>query len=392
MPITVYPSTKPLEAIHTHYLLQSAQSASYYNSNPLAIFDQDRGSLHSKPREVFQASFPKPSHGDSDNDVIMPAMNFNGFVDTALTAYNSHHHLKLRPDDIWITILSQFNLCINGNAETMRHHFVAHSGKKELEISTVGNRYTVDFGALAEQMTGLIQENVVDPVLQKWIIPDFTTTTADDIVVSSILMMSTLKKYFDYKISMLCGLPVVTLLGEKSDWEKLLHRAEKLSEYGEAAAKWSDLLRPVLAGFVKTFSDPDAQETKDFWQKIASYTSGGSGPTYLSGWITAFLFFDMDGRSLQKEHYDDWSGQLIPGLSLENVTFHVVDTDDIASAYAKVPVLIDDHGVEIKTTMVAGLMATRVSGKNDTVQPQAAWWIAETVEETTALIETPHVP
>ena len=51
----------------------------------------------------------------------------NGFVDTVVTAYNSHHHLVLkfanlfllvlliftdiiiRPDDVWIAILGQFN-------------------------------------------------------------------------------------------------------------------------------------------------------------------------------------------------------------------------------------------------------------------------------------------
>ncbi|KAF9958126.1 hypothetical protein BGZ72_000870 [Mortierella alpina] len=374
MPITVYPSTKPLEAVRSHHVLQPA---SYYASNPFAIV-KDARHFQSKHGEVFQASFPKPSEGDSENDLILPAMNHNGFVDTALQAYNRHHHLKLRPDDIWLTILSQFNLCVNANAETMRHHFVSHSGKKELEIKTGGDRYTVDFGGLAKQMTGLIQENVVDPALQKWIIPDFSTTTADDIVVSGILMMSTLKKYFDYKVSLMCGLPAVTLLGERGDWEKLLHKAEKLSEYGEATTKWRDLLRPVLAGFVQTFSDPDAQETKDFWQRIASYSGGGSGPTFLSGWITAFLFFDADGSCLYEKSRYDWSfDQAVPGLSLGGITFHAVDTSDIPPAYADVPVLLNDNGVEIKTTMVAGLVGTRVSGRNDTVQPQAAWWIAE---------------
>ncbi|KAF9984699.1 hypothetical protein BGZ75_003738 [Mortierella antarctica] len=387
MPITVFPSTKPLEAIRTH---NAMQPASYYSSNPFSMFAGDDRRIRNKPGEVFQSSFPRPSQDSSESDLIAPALNYNGFVDTALQAYNHHHHLKLRPDDVWMTILSQFNLCVNANAETMRHHFVAHSGKKQLEIRTGGDRYTVDFGSLAKQMTGLIQENVVDPVLQKWIIPDFTTTTADDIVVSSILMMSTLKKYFEYKFTLMCGLPAVTLLGERSDWEKLLRRAEKLSEYGEATTKWRDLLRPVLAGFVKTFSDPEAQETKDFWQRIASYSGGGSGPTYLSGWITAFLFFDADGKNLHEQrHYDDWTAQPVLGLNLDGATFHVVDTSDIPPAYSDVPVLLNDNGVEIKTTMVAGLMGMRVSGKNDVVQPQAAWWIAEdSSQETTALTET----
>lgn len=39
----------------------------------------------------------------------------------------------------------------------MREYFVAHeSGKKELEVIAVGDRYTVDFGAMAKQMTDLL--------------------------------------------------------------------------------------------------------------------------------------------------------------------------------------------------------------------------------------------
>jgi hypothetical protein len=33
----------------------------------------------------------------------------NGFVYTCMQAYNMHHHLVLRPDDVWITIMCQFS-------------------------------------------------------------------------------------------------------------------------------------------------------------------------------------------------------------------------------------------------------------------------------------------
>ncbi|KAG0203758.1 hypothetical protein BGX28_004074 [Mortierella sp. GBA30] len=346
MPITIYPSTMPLEAISNQYPV--AQNASYYASNPFAIVEFNEY-LQQKKGQVFQSSFPMPSKGSFESDMILPAKNYNGFVDT-------------------------FNLYVNANAETLRHHFVTHSGKKELKAKAVGDRYTVHFGDLAEQMSGLIQENVVDPNLQKWILPDFTTTTADDIIISSAIMMSTLKKYFDYNYEFSCGLPAVTLLGERSDWEKLVLRVEKLSDYGEATTTWRNLLQPVLTGFVKTFSDPDGQETKNFWQTIAHYTDEGCGTRYLSGWITSFLFFDEHGKSLY-ETTDDWIEQQL--YRLGNATFHLVKTSDIPAASADVPVLLNDNDEKIKIVMIAGLLGTRVSGKNHRVQPQAAWWIAE---------------
>ncbi|KAF9036253.1 hypothetical protein BJ165DRAFT_1560617, partial [Panaeolus papilionaceus] len=119
----------------------------------------------------------------------------NGFVDTVLKAYNQHHNLEIRPDDVWIAILSQFALIVNAHSEELRLKFVAQSDKEALVICATGNRHTVDFGPeLASQTTDLIQQNVVDPELQKWILLDFSTTTFNDTVVCSVFTMSTLKE------------------------------------------------------------------------------------------------------------------------------------------------------------------------------------------------------
>jgi hypothetical protein len=63
-------------------------------------------------------------------------------------------------------------------------------------------------------------------------------------------MMSTLQKYFTYAACETCGLPSVTLLGEKSDWEKILGRIERLPKFGDEPAEWYTLLKPVLTRFV----------------------------------------------------------------------------------------------------------------------------------------------
>jgi len=370
MPITVRPSNKAAAVVDTQY--ESARTANSLTKDPFAIVRnrfQENG-------EVFQSSFPMPSKNCSNKDIIVGTKNYNGFVDTAVRAYSDHHHLVIRPDDVWMAILSQFNFFVNTNAEQLRHLFVAHDGKKELTIVAAGTRYTVDFGNLAKQMGQLIQENVVDPSLREWIMPEFTTTTENDVIISSVIMMSTVKKYFSYRIVLRCGIPSVTLLGERNDWEKMLERIEKLREYGEETTQWYSLLKPVLTGFVDSFNHPGAKSTRDFWQKIADLKSGASGPSYLSGWITAFCFFDNDGKSL----YNPPSSPSIDALTLGGATFHRVDTNDVPSAFAEVPVLLDDNGEIFHTVMIAGLLGTRVSGaKKNTVQPQSAWWIADDI-------------
>ena len=134
-----------------------------------------------------------------------------------MQAYNMHHNLVIRPEDVWFAILSQLSLYINKNLKELRDHFVSHKGKKELIVKTIGTRFTVDFGYLAKQMTILIGRNVVDPKLRQWIMPDFSTTKDTDRVIGAILMMGAKQKYFSYRMCCMCGIPSVTLLGTKED-------------------------------------------------------------------------------------------------------------------------------------------------------------------------------
>jgi Domain of unknown function (DUF4419) len=113
--------------------------------------------------------------------------------------------------------------------------------------------------------------------------PAFTTTTKSDQATASIIMMSAMQKYFSYGCGICCGLPSVTLLGQKHDWEEILSRLERLKTFGDEPTMFYGLLKPVLKKFVETFDDPDGEDIKDFWQHIAHYSGGGSGPTYLSG-------------------------------------------------------------------------------------------------------------
>lgn len=105
---------------------------------------------NSKDAKLIQSSVD-----ETQIPCILPLSN--GFVDTCLLAYNQHHHLVIRPDDVWCAILAQFNLYVNGHAEEMREWFVAHEGKKELEIVTEGSSQLVDWGWLSETMGRLIK-------------------------------------------------------------------------------------------------------------------------------------------------------------------------------------------------------------------------------------------
>ncbi|KAE8167930.1 hypothetical protein BDV40DRAFT_252127 [Aspergillus tamarii] len=241
-------------------------------------------------------------------------------------------------------------------------------------------------------MTRLIEKEVVDPELRTWIMPTFSTTTESDRVVAAILMMSSMQKYFSYRMTLACGIPTVTLLGEKADWESMVAKLDKIPQLGEQPAIFARLLRPVLERFVTSFDDPSSQHIRDFWSKCAHET-GGSGPYYLSGWITAFCFWKEDGECLYRDGpigpvtLQAFAGDRA-GCELDGILYHRVDTDDIPCGFASVPVKVNDNGDEYNTRMVAGLVGIQATSSSDdrrprqntslsSIQPVSGWWMYE---------------
>ncbi|RMJ25517.1 hypothetical protein PHISP_03627 [Aspergillus sp. HF37] len=329
-------------------------------------------------RRVIQSSFDQQTL--RDNHI---SASKHGFVRAVYHAYSQHHHLTLRPEDVWFSILSQLSFFINAHAEEVRSFFVAHEGKKELTVYGSGTIETADFGELAMNMTREIEKNVVDPELRTWIMPAFSATTPSDRVVAAVLMMGGLQKYFEYTMVLRCGIPSVTLLGQRDDWSTMLAKLDRIPQLGAEPATFAQLLRPVLERFVASFDSPALPEVKDFWARCAHRYSGRSGPDYLSGWITAFCFWDADGRSLHHR------GQR--GCELDGVEFHLVDTKDIPSGFASVPVNVNNNGVMYDTKMVAGMVGIQATPNGqvggpavqserpclDSIQPVSGWWMYE---------------
>jgi hypothetical protein len=368
-------------------------------------------------KTIIQSSFNK---FDSSSP-IFPSKN--GFILGGISAYNYHHHLTLRPEDIWFAILTQLSLYVHAHAEELRTFFVAHEGKKELWIECDGSVNSWDFGLIAERMGQLIAQNVVDPELHEWIMPQFTTTTETDTVVASVLMMGALQKYFSYGSYSRCGIPSVTLLGVKEDWQTLLERLEKLQVLGNEPMQFYTLLKPVLTRFVRTFDDPESDGIKDFWSRIA-HESFGSGSHTISGWITAFCFWDQDGKSLYAPYGKPPTRQTL--LRLDEIVYHTVEMSKIPAGWTSVPLKVNDDGNIYETTMVAGSVAMRVSTSGepldvtprgyrsvslgsqdvasvpavpqvglDSLQPESGWWIFERLDaggdtEEEAALVGPH--
>ena len=376
MPVTFHPATHKASQI-------SFESCAA--KTPADLLSQCSPKEHMKCELVIQCSF-----SNSDLSHRSVKASDNGFFRAAIDAYNEHLNLIIRPDDVWLAILTHFNIYVNAHPEDIRHHFVAHKEKKELEVVDIGTTMTYDWAKFPLEIGKLIEVNVTDPELRSWIILDFSTTTATDEVVCSIVMMSTLQHYFSYKMYLMCGIPSVTLQGEKADWQKILARINKLPKFGKEVEAWYKLLLPIISRFVAAFDDPESEENKDFWQKIAKKSGGGSGgggPFYLEGWLTAFCFWGEKGLNLHHQAMERYSR----GLSLDGVQYHCINMDVISPGWTAVPVQVNDNGYEFKARMMAGSVGIRASSSGepgadgsvgqDTLQPEVGWWMMKVKSE-----------
>ena len=266
-----------------------------------------------------------------------------GLVSTIMEAYNRHHELVLRPDDVWQAILTQFSFYVNANAEALRDRFVNFEGKKTLVVEMGGTLFTADYAKFAERMVDEnIVKNIKDPEMVAWLLPAFTTTTVNDRVVAAVSVMSTLQHYFEYVCRLCCGIPKVTLLGTVEDWTLLRQKADRLLDFDlrdRKMSQWLTMLAPVLDNFLASAS---GKANLDFWDKVCCHLGGGSGPRYLSGWVTVFAVFNKDGL---------WQGDT---CDTEAGSWPRIETGKIPAGTLSVPVLVDDNGTQYDTQMVAG--------------------------------------
>jgi len=316
----------------------------------------------------------------------------NGFVDGILRAFQQDLHLVLRPDDVWLAIVTQFSFYVNGHAEELRGSFVPHEGKEVLVIDMTPDPIrTVDVGLFARKMVDLMADYLVEPDVAEWLVPTFSTTTDDDRSVSAMIMMSTMKAYFEYVIMIGCGFPSVTLEGERGDWADLRERVRRFARYGAEPAEWSTYLGKTLDYMVASFDRPEHVDIEEFWMRAAhSVGSEGSGRGVisLSGWLTAFCFWNEEGQRIHTytdEYLDGESwGQPIDRkrLVLDGVAFPIIRLKSIPKAVANVPVKVFDlaTGQEMETTLVAGSVGMTATGSKggarmDTFQPRSGWWM-----------------
>ena len=205
-------------------------------------------------------------------------------------------------------------------------------------------------------------------------------------MAASVTIMSTLQTYFEYVCMCLCGIPEVTMEGTVDDWKLLRQKIDRLVQYDvngkDVMKQWHSLLVPVLDQFV---SSAEGKPDLEFWDTVCHHVAGGSGPSYLSGWVTVFACFQASGSwqgNVPEQpprgygHIRIEDGKWIP-RDPYTPKWPFIETSNLPVGAVSVPVVVDDNGVQYETQMLAGQFAYQmVSNNKDTIRPRTDWCIA----------------
>lgn len=141
------------------------------------------------------------------------------------------------------------------------------------------------------------------------------------------------------------------------------------------------MLRPIISRFVSAF---DGNPDVDFWNRVCHVHPQGSGPSYLSGWITAFCVWTNKGKWLgpqlpspnQESINAKTDKDTLKALVLDSVKYPIIDTLDVPFGFCDVDIKLDDNGINFDCMMVAGHLASVVGGEHsNSLRPAPAWFM-----------------
>jgi hypothetical protein len=269
-----------------------------------------------------------------------------------------------------MTIAQGFAEHINNHAESLRSQFVKHQGKQELKVA-------VDCPIQREQWPDIMQQwalqirDHVGAEMYGVLECSFTTTTPITKTASPIVMMDTFRKYFDYSMYGVCGIPSIIFLGSVEDWQSIYDRVKTIAKYD--LDWWTDRLLPICEEFIKTAS---GQPSLEFWRKIYKPEQIYGGQL-INGWLADLFPYIEASHSESAPLLVKNPILAIPRsqLTVEDGLFTKVLPKGLSRVNCKLIYDPQKLGVTVESSIeiVAGFIGVRQDEKSGTLQPEIGW-------------------
>jgi len=281
-----------------------------------------------------------------------------GLMSAVLTCYNNHWVLRTGPEDWWIVVIRNIVQAMDdyGQVPEVREFFVEHEGKKKLDVIVGPTLSNVDYNWLFSQFSDRIRANIKIPGYVDIIENDFSCSTNEQTMISQIMLMSSVKNYFQFGMSTSCGIPGVEMKGTEEDWIKLVDKINRLESLLAPIMPylhlkdWFSTTKTVFVNLLDTYK---GKPNTEWWGNILSWEERwGSGMSpHWSGWFPRFV-----GATYHPGHFVDFPSDLV------TVPLHISD-------YNNAPP-VEDDGI-----LMAGIVGFNVEEgvRAPVVEPKHAW-------------------
>lgn len=239
----------------------------------------------------------------SDGECLYSNKSYSSIFGLFYLAYSNHTSLFIRPDDIWLHIITQIQIIINSNSEKLRHLFVKHEGKANLDSVVRPDDIKTDFKKSVLVWNNLINETNVKNNFTQIIKSKFSTTSDFDNFLYNIVILASFKEYYTYSLTATCGIRNIYFGGSIDDWILIKNNLILLKEYGIEIKIYVEKIINIIDKFIEAIETKpdivffnkimrtDAQAVGTFVISLGYGSNTETIEKYVDGWIRDLYYF-----------------------------------------------------------------------------------------------------
>lgn len=322
--------------------------------------------------------------GSNSNNIVDYYPNMNGFLKAIHLAFDEHYPLVLSPDDVWVAIAQGFSNHINAHSEELRNQFVNFEGKKYIEIlrnsfikGSPNNDWIGGFSEFSDKISQFIGDK------RDLFVSNFSTTGIIEKAASEVILMDSMKAYFDYGCKTCCGIPEITLLGTEDDWSLVINKSKQLAQFETisdqinstigisdsfSVIKWTNSLVGVLNNFIQAFK---GNIDFKFWNSLCKF-NGGSGGPFVNGAVNVFFPYVLDYSTEQSTRINKESMNWEKGGYMSGP-----HPDNIPCGLSSVPFKWIYYEEIFPMQFLGGFVGTSQDTISKAVRPALGWGVAD---------------
>lgn len=225
-------------------------------------------------------------------DGLSPGMEqyHKNYLFYLIDCYASHYGAVVTPEILWHTLMTGFAGHIKANADHYRHLFT--KSPDQVEITVLGGVFPPPIN----QFTAALRDLIPTAGAVDLFCPKFASATPMGRVAGQAAFCDAMQVYYEYGV-FLCGIPRVRVEGSLNDWDLVRRHTDLIIEALDLIDDdWKERLQTATHGVVGALQNPEAEESREFWNKMLwAPRCGSGGDVEVHGWYSNLFETQPDG-------------------------------------------------------------------------------------------------